>query len=810
MSERFRVKPDKLRWVCDPATLGCATTDELKELAGPIGQNRAVGALEFGVNIHSDGYNVFVMGPVGTGRMSTVRETLARVAARQPAPPDLCFVYNFQNPDAPIAISLPAGEACRLRTDMDELVEDVQRDLATAFESEEYMDRREDTVRDFRETRQEELAEFEKEAQAAGMVVGRGPAGIIVAPAKDGEVMSPQEYADLAADERKTLDEKRVVLQEKLNDILRRHHREEKKTRAEVKKLDQEQARFAINHLFEELRQSYGAYPRVMEHLQQVEQDIIQNVDALREHEDEHGPELPFGLQGASSGSRLNLYRVNVLLSCDPAQGAPVVYEPNPTIDNLTGKVEHRSQMGALVTDFTMIRPGALHRANGGYLILDADSLLRKPYAWEALKRALKNHEIRIESLADQLRFMATVTLEPEPVPVDLKVVLVGTPYVYYLLYEYDEDFPKLFKVKADFDTSTPRSARSVKQYARFIATLCNKENLRHFTAEAAALVIEHAVRITADQTRLSTRFMEVADLVRQAAYWCGHNGHEHVAAEDVERALREHVIRSNRIEERLQEMVDRGFLFLDTDGARVGQVNGLSVIPLGDYWFGRPGRITARTYPGKSGVTQIDREAKLTGRIHDKGVMILSGFLNARYGHERPLALSASITFEQTYDTVEGDSASSTELYAVLSSLADAPIKQSIAVTGSVNQLGEVQPIGGVNEKVEGFYRACKSRGLTGDQGVLIPKSNLPHLALEREVVQAVEAGQFHLWAVSDVDEGMEVLTGTRMGRRGKSGSYPAGSLNRRVEDKLAQFSRAVDGHHGGNSDDDEDEDYE
>lgn len=807
MIDRFRVKPDKLRWVCDPAKLGFETTDQLKELAGPIGQSRAVDALEFGVNIRSDGYNVFVMGPVGTGRMSTVRETLARVAEKLPPAPDLCFVYNFQNPDAPIAISLPAGEACRLRDNMEELVEDVRRDLTSAFESEEYLDRREDTVRDFREKRQEELAEFEKEAQAAGMVVGRGPAGIIVAPAKDGEVMSPQEYADLPNDERKVLDEKRVELQEKLNDILRRHHREEKKTRAEVKKLDQEQAKFAIGHIFEELRQAYADYPKVLEYLQHVEQDVVQHVDALREHEEEHAPEMPLGFQSPSVGSRFDLYRVNVLLSCDPEQGAPVVYEPNPTIDNLTGKIEHRSQMGALVTDFTMIRPGALHRANGGYLVLDADSLLRKPYAWEALKRALKNHEIRIESLADQLRFMATVTLEPEPVPVDLKVVLVGTPYLYYLMYAYDDDFPKLFKVKADFDTSTPRSARTVKQYARFIATLCNKENLRHFTAPAAALVIEHAARLTADQMRLSTRFMEVADLVRQAAYWCSHNGHEYVRAEDVRRALREHTQRSNRIEERLQEMVDRGFIFLDTSGAKVGQVNGLSVIPLGDYWFGRPGRITARTYPGKSGVMQIDREAKLTGHIHDKGVLILGGFLNARYGDEAPLALSASITFEQTYDTVDGDSASSTELYAVLSSLADVAIKQSIAVTGSVNQLGEIQPIGGVNEKIEGFFRACKSRGLTGDQGVLIPKANLPHLALDHEVIEAVEAGEFHLYAVSDVDEGMEVLTGLKMGRRGRNGKYPNGTINRKVADTLARYSSAVDGGNGDSSDEDDED---
>lgn len=732
-----------------------------------------------------------------------VRNMLDKAAAKRPAPSDVCYAHNFDDPDTPMAITLPAGKACELRDDMDELIEDIRRNISTVFESEEYIERRDNAVRSFREKRQAELSKFEKEAQEQGMVVGRGPSGIIVAPAKDGEVMTPQDYGELPDDEREEIDERRNALQERLNEILRKQHREEKKAQAQVKKLDQEEGKFAVGHLFDELRLDYNGHERVLGHLDRVEQDIVEHIETLKDHDSDES-DTPFPMPPHTQ-SRFDLYRVNVLLTCDPRKGAPVVHEPNPTIDNLTGKVEHRSQMGALVTDYTMIRAGALHRANGGYLLLEVDALLRKPYAWEALKRALKNREIRIESLADQLRFMATVTLEPEPLPLDLKVVLVGTPYMYHLLYEYDDDLPKLFKVKADFAISTRRTAAVVRQYARYVATICEREGLRHFTAEAVSLIIEEAARQTGDQKKLTTQFSHVADLVRQAAYWSGHNGNSHVTAEDVQRAIDEHTRRSSRVEERLIEMVDRDFILLDLKGSKVGQVNGLSVLSTGDYWFGRPGRITARTFPGKSGVTQIDREAKLTGRIHDKGVLILTGFLNDRYGRRRPLALSASLTFEQTYGTIEGDSASSTELYALLSSLADLPLRQDIAVTGSVNQSGEIQAVGGVTQKIEGFFKACSSRGLTGTQGVLIPKANVPTLALSPEVMEAVEAGKFHIYAVSTVDQGMEVLSGEQMGRARKDGSYPRGTINALVQATLNRFAAAVD---NKNHDEDEDED--
>jgi predicted ATP-dependent protease len=810
VNDRHRLGPEQLRWTCDHTKLGFKTTAKLKPLVAPIGQDRAVGALDFGVRIPSDGFNIFVLGPTGTGRTSMSRRVLEEVAAEQSPAGDWCYVHNFENPNSPKALHLPPGVACQFRADMDELVEDVRRELVAAFESDNYVERRDAVVKEFRDERQAQLEAFEKVAQEAGMIVGRGPAGFIVAPAKDGEVLTPQEYQELPEAERKGVDATRESLQEKLDEVIRRQQRREKEARAAVKGLNQEVATFAAGHLFEELVAKYGEYPRFAEHLDQIREDVIKNEEALRSSEDDQ-PNLPFPIQMPRAEKHWERYRVNVLLSCEPRAGAAVVYESNPTIDKLTGEVEHRTQMGALVTDFTMIRPGALHRANGGYLLLEAESLLRRPYAWEALKRALKNQEIRIESISDQLRFMSTVTLQPEPIPLQVKVVLVGTPNVYYLLESYDDDFGKLFKVKADFDTLTPRSAATVKRYAQFIAARCAEEGLPAFEAEAVAMIVEEAARDAGDQARLSTRFVDVADLTREAAYWSGRNGTQPVTAADVEKALAERVHRSNRIEERMLDLVDQRILDIDLDGKVVGQVNGLSIIPMPDYWFGRPNRITAKTYPGRAGVIQIDREAKLTGRSHDKGVLTLSGFLHDRYGQEQPLTMAASLTFEQSNSTIDGDSASTAELCAILSSLANAPIKQGIALTGAVSQGGKVQAIGGVNQKIEGFFESCRRRGLTGEQGVIIPKANARGLMLKREVVAAVAEGKFHVWSVTNVDQAMEILTGLPAGRAGKTGRYTKDSFNRRVQERLEHLADLMDGGRGERSprdDDTQDED--
>jgi len=684
---KYRLTPEQLRWICDPQELGFETTAEIEPLDEPIGQERALSALDFGVNIRSEGYNVFVLGPPGTGRSTMTRQALQQIAETQPQPSDWCYVYNFGDPRSPTAIELPAGKGHELRDAVNELIEDINQAIARAFEGEDYQDQRDELLKDFREQRTQQLRHFEEEAEKAGFTVGRGPGGVVVAPAIDGEVMSSQDYAKLPEEERKDLDRRREELQDQLVDILRGIQRQEKEVREQVKQLDRQVVEFATSHLIDEQADKYKEYPAVAEHLEQMKQDLIENVAQFRDGE-EHTPELPLP-PGFPSFERspYDRYRINLLLTRGELSGAPVVFESNPTIDNVTGQIEYQTQMGALVTDFTMIRPGALHRANGGYLLMEAEAILRRPFAWEALKRCLKNKEIRIESLQDQIRWLSTVSLEPEPIPLNVKVVLLGSPLLYHLLYTYDEDFAKLFKVKADFNVLVDRTDQTLAQYTQFVAARCQQENLPAFAAEAVAKIAEHGARVAADQGKLTARFMEVADLVSEAAYWAQRNGDgEPVAAADVQYALDQHIWRSDRLEQRLLELIEQGTLLVDTEGEVVGQVNGISLLPLGDYVIGKPTRLTARSFLGRAGIINIDREVKLAGPIHNKGVLILSGYLGEKYSSEYPLSCTASISFEQTYEEVEGDSAACAELYALLSSLSRIPIKQNLAVTGSVN----------------------------------------------------------------------------------------------------------------------------
>ncbi|NLJ36631.1 MAG: AAA family ATPase [candidate division WS1 bacterium] len=788
-----KLTPRHLRNRCDVSVLRFADTSELTDPPGPIGQHRAVDAVDFAANIKSDGYNVYVMGQVGTGRSAVSRELLEKRTIREPVPDDWCYVYNFASPRLPKAISLPAGEASKWQADMEKVIVELGSQILSAFESEEYIDKRDDIVRSFREERNRELQEFEREVEAAGLTLGRSPAGLIIAPASDGEVMDPQQYRELPEEQREELERKRQELQNKLAEIMRRGQREERQTRQLVQELDREVARNVIEPLLEDIRKRHRDHPLVVEHLEAIQEDLLDNIGVARqaaEDGDEHTRAM--GPSGPTGGVMplMDRYRVNVLISKGEARGAPVVFESNPTIEALTGEVEYQTQMGALVTDFTMIKAGALHKANGGYLVLEAHQLLMRPFAWEALKRALKNRQVRIESLRDQYRFVSTVSLEPEPVPLNVRVVLIGSPLLYYLLYEYDEDFRKLFKVKADFDNQIARTAATSRQFAALIGQICRKEELPHFSAEAVARVIEHASRLTGDRGKLSLNISAVSNTVREAAYWASRRKRKLVSADDVQHALDQHTWRSSRIEERIVEMIKDGTIMVDVDGEIVGQINGIAVLQLGDYSLGKPSRITCLTYLGRSGVVNIDREVKLTGRIHDKGLLTIAGFLSNRYGQERPLSVSATISFEQAYEGIDGDSASSTELYALLSSLADVPIKQGIAVTGSVNQKGEIQAIGGVNDKIEGYFAVCKAIGLTGEQGVMIPETNMRHLMLNDEVVEAVESGQFHVWAVKTIDEGIELLTGVKAGKRGKTGRYPKNSINALAETRLEQMA--------------------
>ncbi len=788
--------PKQLRNQCDPQLFKFKTTAELADLAKPIGQQRAVDALEFAANIGSDGYNVYVMGRVGTGRSAISREFLDKRSKREPTPEDWCYVYNFSNPHMPKAIKLPAGKGASWQRDMDKVIGELVTQVLAAFDSEEYNEKRDDLLRSFRDERNKELQEFEKEVEAADFTLGRSPAGLIVAPASDGEVMDPQQYRDLPEEEREQLEEKRQELQGTLAEIMRRGQREERQTRQQVQELDREVARSVVEPLLQDIRKKNKHQDEVLQHLDEIENDLLDNISSLR-HSAEDGDEqmrlaAAMGV-GAGAMPIMERYRINVLVNNQDLEGAPVIMESNPTIEALTGEVEHQTHMGALVTDFTMIKPGALHKANGGYLILEALQVLQRPFAWEALKRALKSGQVRIESLRDQLRFISTVSLEPTPIPLNVKVILIGSPLLYYLLYEYDEDFRKLFKVKADFDTEIDRSAKTSRRFAAYIGQMCRQEGLPHFLPEAAAQVVEYGSRLASDQKKLSISFSEVSNVVREAAYWAARSKREVVTADDVRYALEQQALRSSRIQERIIEMTKDGTIMVDVEGDVVGQINGIAVMQLGDYVLGKPGRITCLTYMGRSGVVNIDREAKLTGRIHDKGLLTISGFLGERYGREFPLSLSATISFEQIYEEIEGDSAASTELYALLSSLAQVPIKQGLAVTGSVNQRGQVQAIGGVNRKIEGYYATCKAMGLTGEQGVVIPDANVRHLMLNDEVIEAVASGEFHIWSVKTIDEGIEILTGVRAGKRDRNGKYPKASINGRVERRLREMAETM-----------------
>ncbi|MBC7222990.1 MAG: AAA family ATPase [Anaerolineae bacterium] len=792
---------EALRRACVVEEMGFASTAELPELTEIIGQERATRAIEFGIDIPCYGYNIYAMGPPGAGKTTTIMTFLQRKARTQPVPSDWAYVNNFENPDHPNAIRMPPGTASKFSRAVDEMLETLQTELPRAFESSNYDEHRRRLTQEIQAQQAAKLQELEEWVSQRGFALLRGPAGLIVAPVQDGEVVSPEQYAQLPPERRAQWEKMRPEVQERLEQTMRQVRELEKEARNRLRNLDQEIAAFTLRHHMEALLAEFGEMEEVAAFLQAVEKDLVRNVHLFKRPAPGAGegePEGPLPSRLLGQGSPYDRYRVNVLVDNGRLEGAPVVLETNPTYQNLVGRIEHRAQFGTLVTDFSMIRPGALHRANGGYLVLDARAVLSNPLAWDALKRALRNQEIRIEEVSQQMALISTVSLTPEPIPLDVKVVLIGDPTTYYLLYSLDPQFEKLFKVRADFSTEMDWTRENVEKVARFIRARCEEENLLHFDLGAVARVVEYSARLVENQRKLSTRFARVADIVREASYWAKRNGRDLVTAADVDQAVGEWVYRSNRLEEMLRERIAEGTILVDTHGEVVGQVNGLSVIQLGDYEFGRPNRITARTYLGSKGLVNIEREVKMSGRIHDKGVLILVGYLGGKYAQQVPLQFSASICFEQAYEGVEGDSASSTELYALLSSLSGLPIKQGIAVTGSVNQRGQIQPIGGVNQKIEGFYEVCKIQGLDGTQGVIIPKQNVHNLMLREEVVQAVAEGKFHIWPVETVDQGIEILTGVPAGELQEDGTYPEGTVNflvvqglRRLAETLQKFGK-------------------
>ena len=784
-----RLAADALYRVCDPRQFKFKSTDELPELEEVVAQERAMEAIRFGIGIKRSGYNLYVLGPERSGKRSLVTQFIERQAEKEAVPLDWCYVFNFQNPQKPNAVSLPHGRARVFEQEMAERVAELETAVPNALETDEYRERRkeiEDTAKDRQEKAFEEL---HQQAHSHGMAMLRTPSGFAFVPTTEkGKVITPEEYEKLSKRESDKIEETVANLRERLEKLLQQIPKWKREMLAEIRELNREVIMAAVGVLFFDLRKSYEELPEIIDYLDAVQQDVIENADRFRSEEGETNVfSQMFGDMGMQFVSR---YRVNVIVDHAETPGAPVIYIDHPTYPNIVGRVEHQAQMGALVTDFTMVKPGALHGANGGYLVMEAAKVLTQPYAWEGLKRALKAGEIVIESLGQALSIISTTSLEPEPISLNVKVVLLGDRLLYYLLCEYDPEFSELFKVAADFDDSFDRSQTNVDNYALFISSLARKEELKPLDSEAVARIIEEGSRLVEDATQLSSRFGKVADYVREADYWAEQSHREVIKREDVDRAIDAQDRRMSRLRERLIKETLRGTLRISTEGEQIGQINGLSVTQLGDHAFGHPSRITASVRLGKGEIVDIEREIEMGGPIHSKGVLILGGFLASRYCPDQPLSLSASLVFEQTYGGVEGDSASSAELYALLSALADLPLRQSLAVTGSVNQLGEIQAIGGVNEKIEGFFSICKERGLTGSQGVIIPLANIDRLMLRPEVISAVEKGEFSIYAIDTVDEGMELLTGIAVGERDANGQYPHDTINGLVEARLIEMA--------------------
>ena len=771
---------------CEAAQFDFQTTDDLSDLTEIIGQMRAMEAVHFGIGIRQDGYNLFVLGPSGLGKRSMVQQFLEARAATEKKPDDWCYINNFAQPHKPHALRLPCGRGAELRTQMEQRVEYLRTAIPALFESEEYHSKLEAIQDEFKKQQEKVIKELGADAEKEEVVLLRTQEGFAFAPTKNKEVIPPHEFEQIPEEERTRVEGVIAGLQKRLENILKRVPQWQKERSEKIRQLNRETSLIVVEHVLDELRASFADLPAVLKYIDIVQQEMVDNVDDFRKQKES------ISLSGMTvvSQETFHRYQVNSLVSNGKKAGAPIISEDNPNYSNLVGRVEHFAQLGALVTDFTLIKPGALHKANGGYLLLDIRKVLMQPFAWEGLKRAMQSHEIHIESLGQIFSLVSTVSLEPEPIPLDAKIVLFGDRMFYYLLYAYDPEFGELFKVAADFEEHIERNSDTHMLYARLISTLTRKEKLLPFDRGAVSRVIEHSARLIGDSERLSTQMRDVADLLRESDYWAREGGRSVVIAGDVQKSIDTQIRRQGRLRDRLYESILRDILVISTQGEVVGQVNGLSVIELGNFAFAQPTRITATTRLGDGKLINIEREVKLSGAIHSKGVLILSSFLAARYAKNQPLAFSASLVFEQSYGFIEGDSASMAELCALLSNLANAPIKQGLAITGSVNQFGQAQAIGGVNEKIEGFFDICAARGLSGEQGVLIPESNVKHLMLRHDVVAAAEAGKFRIYAVENVDQALSILTGMPAGEADANGVYAEGSINRRVAQRLAELT--------------------
>ncbi len=784
------LEPRELRHRVDPELFPFETTAELEPRRQPLGQERALRSLDFGVGVESQGYNIFVLGQPGAGKRTTVLDLLGEAAGRRAVPDDWAYVFNFQEEEKPLALALPAGSAEGLRQDLEALVKSLLAEIPKAFSGDGYEKEKAAVVKQAQEAKAQAFRELEAVANGHGFLVQRSADGLALIYTHEGSPVSQEDFEKLAEEEQASVRGAREELQAKLRKTIEAVQEIDRKAKETLKDLERRVALAAVGHEIEALVKKYADLEQVVAYLKAVERDVIENLDEFRSGAQE-GPALPFPFRALAGGeTRTKRYQVNVLVNNKGLEAAPVVHESNPTYHNLIGRIEHHVQMGAFTTDFTLIKAGAFHRANGGYLVLDARDVLLNPFAYDALKRVLKDGQIRMEEIGEQFRLISTASLKPEPIPARLKVVLLGTPWIYYLLHHYDEDFAQLFKVKGEFSGDMPLTDESRTSYAYLVAHHCSREGLLPFHRDAVAGVVEQGLRSAEHQARLATHHQELADLVREAHHWARVAQAPVVRAEHVDRAVAEKVYRNSYLEELIGRLIDDGTIVIEAQGQIVGQVNGLSVYDLGDYAFGKPSRVTAKVFLGKEGVVNIERESDLGGPIHNKGMLILQGYFGSRYARRFPISFAATLCFEQSYGGVEGDSASTAELLALISALGEVPLRQDLAITGSVDQRGHVQAIGGANLKIEGFYKTCKVKGLTGTQGVIIPRANVKNLMLDPVVVAAVADGTFHVYPVATVDEALELLTGLPAGAEDPYGNYPEGTVNGKVMRKLERLA--------------------
>ncbi|MGC8492729.1 MAG: Lon protease family protein [Syntrophobacteraceae bacterium] len=800
MSDTVRGLPaHELRAHFEDDLLSFDTTASLDgEADRVVGQERAIDAIKFGIGMKTSGYNIFIAGPAKAGLTYTARTYIEEQAAQEETPPDWCYVYNFKEQDKPKSLKISAGRGKALKKDMNDFIDTLQAKIPEVFDSDDYRAKEGEVHQAFEKQRRDYIDELSQEARDQGFILQFSQVGMVIIPAnKEGEPMTQEDLRHLSEEERQELRTKSDELHERMKETIKKIRTVEEEFKEKHTKLDNEIALFVVGQLMDSYEEKYHDDPQVLEHLKQVQEDVLENIDDFKKKPEQQQqmpgqPVSPFA-GGPPREMNLRKYDVNVLIDNSETKGAPVVIESNPAYPNLFGSIERQAWFGALFTDHTMIKPGSLHKANGGYLVMKALDLLKWYISYEAMKRALRDKEIRIEDLGELYGIFSTRTIRPEPIPLELKIVLTGDPYIYQLLYSLDDRFQKLFKVKAHMSDQMDRKPDKVLECSKMIARYCNEHKVKHLDRTGVARVLEYSVELTEDRKKLTLELGTIGDLLREANYFAGLENSELIGRKHVDEAIQKRKYRSNLIEERVKEIMERDIIWVETEGDKVGQVNGLAVLMAGDHTFGRPNRITATVSVGREGMVSIDRESKMSGSTHTKGLMILSSLFRERFAHNKPIAFSASVCFEQSYGMIDGDSASSTEYYVLVSAISETPLKQGIAVTGSVSQKGEVQPIGGVNYKIKGFFDICKAKGLTGEQGVMIPHKNVDNLMLDQEVVDAVAEGKFHIWPVATVEEGLKILTGQDAGAVAADGTYPEGTIYRKVDDRLKEISEIV-----------------